>query len=253
MINRSILIAIFIFIVFWFFYEQVHAASGETRRLQGIKVIERKLQRLERTKSEASNILPDLKKKLDGIIAAADRQMQVALKGIENMIEDTKHELCILGASSFCPQIQEPEVSKGHTVKVSFDVIVTRYNPVRSQTDENPCEGSFGNVCVAYEEGLNPVAASRDVAVYPLGKGAKIKLTTSDLRPECKAMDGVIYTVMDTLSDCAEKYRDLRTGRCTKEITNQIDIFEPCDDADCFLGIAKAHAFGVCHAVLTKL
>ncbi len=219
-------------------------------RERAAKVFERKLVRLKRIKRETQIKQAEFRTAFDIFMEG----LGGLYKSLDTLIQDQMDDLCSLGKKEFCPvEPIIPKVSSGNTKLITFDVRVTNYNPRRSQTDASPCEGWAGNVCYAYEQGLNPVAASQDIAVYPLGRKSKIMLKSKSLRNECKALEGKIYTVMDTLSSCLRKNRDLRTGRCNTPITQQIDVFVPCADSDCFNGVAKAVSFGVCQATLVKL
>lgn len=189
-------------------------------------------------------------------------RIEAVIRNLTQTLDWLKGLGCAIGLESMC-MVEEPigvdrEVSLGHTVRVSFDVRATWYNNVRSQTDRSPCEGAFGNVCQSFERGENPIAVSRDIALYPLGRRARVRLSTNSARVECKAQNGKVFTVMDTMSDCLRRNRNLRTGRCNKPIENAIDIFIPCDGEDrtddyCIFSVAQARANGTCNFLLTKL
>jgi len=183
-------------------------------------------------------------------------RIEQSIRNLQQTLDWIKSLGCGIGIKSLCPYEPVPEtpiVSKGHTLLVKFDVTATRYNPVRAQTDASPCQGWAGDVCMALERGENVIAASQDIAVYPLGRLSKVKLESRSARDECQELENKVYTVMDTMSACLRKNKDLRTGRCNKPVTNAIDILTPCEDDECLIGIAKARAMGVCPMTIIKL
>lgn len=185
-------------------------------------------------------------------------RLESVIANLERTLGWLKQIACAAGVEKFCPK-KETEVfhavSTGHTKIISFDVKGTFYANRVAETDETPCEGAFGNICNAVEKGVNVIAASRDIAVYPLGRGSKIKLTSLVDKAACIAQENKVFTVMDTLSDCTRANRDLRTGRCIpgREITNQVDVLIPCEDEGCKEAAQRARIGGICQFRLTKI
>src|SRR3990167_1904084 len=138
--------------------------------------------------------------------------VEATLQSLRSWLEDIKEKWCSNGVESMCPV---PEVSMGHTVLVRIgNVKATMYNNEKRQTDDSPCHSNGKDICAAFDEGKNPIAISGDMYGYPLNLGDKVKLESLEEQPECKAYDGKVMTVMDSLSDCLSKYKDPRTGRC---------------------------------------
>ena len=224
------------------------------QRVRGMKVQERRLQRIQQHKRQLESAVPKFKERMESALSQLESSLRVVVASLDKEIEEAKRDLCLLfQADEYCEKPPEP-VSTGHTKKISFDVRVSFYNAEERQTDHDPRKGAWGHDIVHFlEQGDNPVAASRDIAEHPLGKLAKIKLVPDAPHSECAFLADKTFTVMDKLSDCTQKNRDLRTGRCVKKITNQIDVLIPCMDEDCFRGRAKANGLGICKATLIKL
>lgn len=211
-------------------------AYAAVNRDRAAAVIERRLKRLERLQVDTEGIVPSFRGAMEKQLQLMEQRIAVAVRGIQALIDDTKHELCLLGADAYCPVIEEPIPDLGEAT-ISFDVQVSKYNPVTWQTDASPCSGAFGDVCQLYEDGRNPVAVSQDIAIWPLPAGSQIYLESLDKREMCKQANGV-YQVADTMN---ERYH------------NAVDIFVPCKDSDCIEGVGKARAFGRCSMRLTKM
>jgi len=195
--------------------------------------------------------------RLDGVA----RRLEEAARSVRRTMEWLQSLGCTIGIKSMCiveEAVVYNDVSEGHTVRVSFQVEASWYNNLVRQTDSTPCEGKYGNICDSYRRGENPIAVSPDVVGYPLSKGSRVRLTTSSPRVECKAETRKTFTVMDVMSGCLKKDKDLRTGRCRKPVVNSIDILILCTgeertDDYCVIEEARANANGRCEFVLTKL
>ncbi len=181
--------------------------------------------------------------------ASSDRRLRVRILAFYERIvkwneegrkieEEFREIACLSGVGTLCPppsaspqgKATNPYLYKDGTVKESaeYKVLITYYNPVESQTDNDPCtSASNRNICKIASGGGRVIALSRDLVSHrsrhtPFHYGDYI-LLNSDGHPDCNG----IYRVEDTMA--ARFY-------------SRADIFDP----DFTLN------FGVCRGTVRK-